>query len=852
MVPCDPAQSGIRTEPGVMHRRLDADAPCMRFQRSLAHAIARTHALVRERRRLRMRGLAVALLLVVAAAATTSFGASSNVVVTMDVPSALQLTNGCTSTSATSLGTVLPGTGATTDTGAGRCVVSWSSSNNSSMLRISQRDGVGTAMSRPTGFSGTTDWDFWTSVDSNDGTDSIAGGPSGVLARSANAGNTWTVTWNLGGNGSEVTDVEMVPTDETIAWAVGYNGRVQRVTNALGVPAVTNRRTQLEAAGWPVAVHALQVVVVDVDTVFVGGDGGWIAKTDDDGLTWSAFQMPSTSDVRSLSLSPTGHVWLATSGNPGGNLFRAPIAGGATAGGWTQYNSAVGAGLNSVHVSGAANGYAVGYDGAIFSWNGTTWTWRGDWSVESGGINDVITPSGSPGTAVAVGDDGSIIRSTDGGTTWTRRSSPVGATLNAIASGTGGMVAVGMGRSAINSTDGAGLTWGFQYDSPSARPRRNLALEPVDGRIAVAVGTRGTIWRSSDGGTTWSTVTSGTTEPLFGVTWATRTLVWAVGGNGTILRSDDAGATWTPAISNTTVRLLSVSAGAPEQVTAVGDVGTVVRSSNGGSTFSTTTIAGAPQLREVSMGSRLVGITVASGVIKRTADGGATWSNPTSAPAIESMFSVSMSSASVAYATSSWDGIWKTPDGGATWTRAGMGANDSAHSDVFAVTDKLVYAVGTDAYMTIDGTTWTQISGAPTWSKISVAASDENHVLMSAYVGAINVRKASTALADQIPDYGAAPNAWAPSAQAMFGVCLQAVGAQTTQAAPWVVDGGTCTGSDTDPWRALPAAPTKIAGVPITGNTGQVELVFGARFPTTQAPGRYSAGVVFEAVAPNA
>ncbi|MCW2921340.1 MAG: hypothetical protein JWL76_1214 [Thermoleophilia bacterium] len=826
----------------------------MPFPRIHARATARMHAPVREDSRVgpRLRGMAVLLVAALVVATGSSFGASSSVVVTMDVPSAIQLTNGCTSTSATSFGTVLPGTGATTDTGAGRCIVSWGASNDSSMLRISQRDGVGTAMSRPSGFTGTTDWDYWTSVDSNDGTDTIAGGPGGVFARSANSGNSWTVTNGIGGNGSEVTDVEMVPTDETIAWAVGYSGRVQRISNALGVPSVTNRRTQLEAAGWPAAIEALSVVVVDVDTVFVGGDSGWIAKTDDDGLNWTAFKMPSTSYVSSLSLSPIGHVWMATAGNPGGNLFRAPIAGGTTAGGWTQYNAAVGIGLSSVYVSGAANGYAVGYDGAILSWNGATWTWRGDWTVESGGLIDVASPAGSPGIAVAVGEDGTIIRSNDGGSTWTRRPSPVGAELLAIASGTGGMVAVGTARSAVNSTDGAGLTWGFQYDSASARPRRNVALEPVDGKIAVALGTRGTIWRSTDGGTTWGTVTSGTTEPLFGVSWATRTLVWAVGGNGTILRSDDAGATWTAAVSNTTVRLRSVSAGASEQVTAVGDQGTVVRSSNGGSTFTASTIAGAPQLREVSMGSRLVGITVGNGVIKRTVDGGATWTNPTSAPAIENMYSVSMSSATAAYATSSWDGVWKTADGGATWTRTSMGANDAAHADVHAITDKVAYAVGDDVYMTTDGTTWTQVNGLPSWSKLAVAAGDENHVIVAGGVGAIYVRKASTALADQIPDYGAAPNSWAPSAQAMFGVCLQAVGAQTAQAAPWVVDGGTCTGSDGDPWRAIPIAPTKIAGVAISGNTGQVDLVWGARFPAAQAPGRYSAGVVFEAVAPNA
>lgn len=827
--------------------------PGMPFPRFHAPATPRTPALMRGPLRLRprMRSLAV-LILALAALATSSFGASSSVVVTMDVPSAIQMTNGCSSTSATSLGTVLPGTGATTDTGAGRCIVSWGASNDSSMLRISQRDGVGTAMSRPASFTGTTDWDHWTSSDTLDGTDVLAGGPGGAFARSANSGGAWTVAGPLGGISAEITDVDVIPTDETGAWAVGYGDRVERITNALGPPTVTNRRTQLEAAGWPAWAQALVVVAVDVDTAFVGGDSGWIAKTDNDGLNWTVFQMPGTGGIRAFDLAPTGHVWMATNANAGGNFFRAPIAGGTTAGGWTQFNAAVGISINDIRVSGASNGYAVGSNGAIYSWNGTSWSWRADWMVESGELISVASPVGSAGIGIAVGDDGTILRSNDGGVNWTRRPSPVGPTLISIASGTTGMIAVGLGRSVVRSTDGAGLTWGFEYDSPTARPRRGLALEPVDGKIALAVGSRGTIWRSTDGGATWGTVTSGTTEPLYGVSWATRTRAWAAGGNGTILRSDDAGLTWSAMTSNTTVRLRSISAGSEHQVSAVGDAGTVTTSSNGGASFTATALAGSPQLREVSMGSRLVGIVVGNQYLRRTSDGGATWTAPTSAPALEDFAAVSMSSASVGYATASWDGIWKTPDGGATWTRASIGAGAGANADIHAVTDRVVYAVGADVWMTADGTNWTQVAGTPSWNKIAVAGGDENHVMVSAYVGAVAVRKASTALADQIPDYGAAPNAWAPSAQAMFGVCLQAVGAQTAQAAPWVVDGGTCTGSDGDPWRAIPIAPTKIAGVAISGNTGQVDLVWGARFPDAQAPGRYSAGVVFEAVAPNA
>ncbi len=86
-----------------------------------------------------------------------SNAATSNLIVTMSVPSATSLNaGGCPQgTAARSFGTVLPGTSAVT---AAPCSVLFGSSNDTSSLRLLQTGGVGTAMHRMTTGGADTGW----------------------------------------------------------------------------------------------------------------------------------------------------------------------------------------------------------------------------------------------------------------------------------------------------------------------------------------------------------------------------------------------------------------------------------------------------------------------------------------------------------------------------------------------------------------------------------------------------------------------------------------------------------------------------------------------------------------------
>jgi hypothetical protein len=62
---------------------------------------------------------------------------------------------------------------------------------------------------------------------------------------------------------------------------------------------------------------------------------------------------------------------------------------------------------------------------------------------------------------------------------------------------------------------------------------------------SIAVGNNGTIIRSTNGGDSWASLTSTTTNNLYGVGGDTTNLIIAVGENGKILRSADGATTGT-------------------------------------------------------------------------------------------------------------------------------------------------------------------------------------------------------------------------------------------------------------------------------------------------------------------
>ena len=96
-------------------------------------------------------------------------------------------------------------------------------------------------------------------------------------------------------------------------------------------------------------------------------------------------------------------------------------------------------------------------------------------------------------TGVAVGEDGTILRTTDSGATWAKQTS--GTTVDLF------------------------------------------AVRFTDANAGTAVGESGTIFQTENGGTTWGKRWSGTRNWLYGVSFTSAYTGTAVGAGGTILRT---------------------------------------------------------------------------------------------------------------------------------------------------------------------------------------------------------------------------------------------------------------------------------------------------------------------------
>ncbi len=107
-----------------------------------------------------------------------------------------------------------------------------------------------------------------------------------------------------------------------------------------------------------------------------------------------------------------------------------------------------------------------------------------------------------------------------------------------------------------------------------------------DGSTGIVVGDNGTVFATTNGGTNWIAKSSGTSLQLRGAGFAGGSTFYAVGDDGAAVKSTDDGNTWTTLNAGTTERLLSVTA-VDQNIWVGARNGLMLYSSNGGATFST-------------------------------------------------------------------------------------------------------------------------------------------------------------------------------------------------------------------------------------------------------------------------
>ena len=269
--------------------------------------------------------------------------------------------------------------------------------------------------------------------------------------------------------------------------------------------------TTLAQQGW--IASKVSSATGDLNTVFfldskrgwVGGDNGFLGRTDDGGRNWVRQSVGTNAAINDIYFRDKEDGFLIA----GNAIF-------VTHDNGTQWSEArrfppsefdgATVELYSVRFSSKKKGWVVGsvskrdrvIDSILVYTDNEGETWQRQRAPTRSELIHIDFDNDRRGWIV--GAEGTIMNTVDGGQTWNRQTSGTTATL---------------------------------YHTEFRNDKRGWA-----------VGERGTILRTTDGGITWTPVTSGIRSTLLSVEFVSDDEGWAVGRTGTILRTDDAGASW--------------------------------------------------------------------------------------------------------------------------------------------------------------------------------------------------------------------------------------------------------------------------------------------------------------------
>ncbi|MEP5339018.1 MAG: YCF48-related protein [Algibacter sp.] len=234
-------------------------------------------------------------------------------------------------------------------------------------------------------------------------------GEDGILIKSTDAGATWiSITTPL-----TETFWDSFWIDEMTGWLGQRDGTIHYTTNG-----GNSWNSWVDVGGIANGTYIGSLSFVDANTGWASGDGGIILKTTDGGVSWSlqAGGLYNAIDFDNIYFIDANTGWAV--GELGTVI-------GTTDGGNTWIDQTITdlqtaeTDLKRIRFSDAMNGWLTGEDLTIYNTTdgGTTWNpvaISGDYSDD---LNDLVIVNDQ--LIIAVGDDGGIVRSVDGGASFT-------------------------------------------------------------------------------------------------------------------------------------------------------------------------------------------------------------------------------------------------------------------------------------------------------------------------------------------------------------------------------------------------------------------------------------------------
>jgi len=269
----------------------------------------------------------------------------------------------------------------------------------------------------------------------------------------------------------------------------------------------------------------------------------------------------------------------------------------------------------------------------------------GQWSTQSSGIGQDIYSIFFIDTNYgwAVGWNGKIVATTNGGANWTQQTSGITAVLYDVffISQAVGWIA-GDGGKLLKTTNGGG-NW---VQLPAFTNLSLLSVIFVDQNTGWVCGDQGKVFTTTNGGTNWTAQSTGLSmnEALFSIHFVNSQTGWATGGSF---------------VNNSCV---------------------VLKTTNGGANWTRQNVPTSSFIRTSSFVGELVGYSVCyDGTIIKTTNGGTNW-NLTSSPTTDWLYAGFFIDENTGWIGTGYGGIYKTTNGGNSWTQQSSGSTSRINS----------------------------------------------------------------------------------------------------------------------------------------------------------------------------
>ena len=208
----------------------------------------------------------------------------------------------------------------------------------------------------------------------------------------------------------------------------------------------------------------------------------------------------------------------------------------------------------------------------------------------------------------------------------------------------------------------------------------------TDANRAIAVGRRGTMAMSNDGGQTWNELDTDIWDGIWSIYFATDKHGWAVGERGLIVHTNDGGANWERQFGGGGYTLRSVHFISPQKGWIVGDLSTILHTADSGETWVQQSPGEFHMLKGVYFLNEKRGWAIGwPGICLTTRDGGLTWRHQTTGTYNE-LYAVYFADENTGWIVGQFGEILFTKNGGEKWNFQRSGTQENLNKLYFADT----------------------------------------------------------------------------------------------------------------------------------------------------------------------